>query len=285
MLWQVVDPGSRASAVPHRRVLRPSRRCWLAHALLVAPLVALTGCGLWRPVSVPMAALPEPARCATPADTLLVMLPGSFARPEEFAREGFVRAVRERQLAVDMVLVDAHLGYYSDRSIIDRLQADIVAPARARGYRSVWLVGISVGAFGALIHTQAQPEGITGIVALGPYLGKRSVTEQVRAAGGLSRWQAPGGVLAADEIDLILWRWLQGGRVDGSGVPVPLHLGYGLADRFLVDDELLAATLPAERVFTAEGGHDWPVWLSLWQRMLGVLPLRRDPTCAQSAAP
>ena len=106
--------------------------------------------------------------------------------------------------------------------------------------------------------SDAQPEGITGIVALGPYLGKRSVTEQVRAGGGLSRWQAPGGVLAADEIDLILWRWLQGGRVDGSGVPVPLHLGYGLADRFLVDDELLAATLPAERVFTAEGGHDWP---------------------------
>lgn len=46
-------------------------------------------------------------------------------------REGFVRAVRERQLGVDMVLVDAHLGYYSDRSMIDRLQSDIVAPARA----------------------------------------------------------------------------------------------------------------------------------------------------------
>ena len=100
-------------------------------APLVALLVSLTGCGLWRPVSVPMASLPVPARCATPADTLLVMLPGSFARPEEFVREGFVQAVRERQLGVDMVLVDAHLGYYSDRSMIDRLQADIVAPARA----------------------------------------------------------------------------------------------------------------------------------------------------------
>ena len=160
-----------------------------------------------------------------------------------------------------------------------------MAPALAQGYCNLWLIGISVGAFGAMIHTQAQPEGISGIVALGRYLGKRSVTEQVRAGGGLSRWQAPGGVLCADEIDLILWRWLQGAHAESSGVPVPLFLGYGRADRFLADDELLAATLPAERVFTAEGGHDWPVWLTLWQRMLAVLPLRRDATCARPAAP
>ena len=281
MTWPVAEIAHSALAMPFRRGLDLPRACWLALSLLVS----VPGCGVWRPVSVPMPSLQEPARCATPADTLLVMLPGSFARPEEFVREGFVQAVRERQLAVDMVLVDAHLGYYSDRSIIDRLQADIVAPARARGYRSLWLVGISVGAFGAMIHTQAQPEGITGVVALGPYLGKRSVTEQVRAAGGLARWQAPGGVLAADEIDLILWRWLQGARADGGAAPVPLYLGYGLADRFLADDELLAAALPAGRVLTAAGGHDWPVWLTLWQRMLDVLPLRRDATCAPPAAP
>lgn len=269
-------------AVPRRRGRRLSRLRWLALASLLATLV---GCGVWRPVSVPMASLSEPARCATSADTLLVMLPGSFARPEEFVREGFVQAVRERQLAVDMLLVDAHLGYYSDRSIIDRLQADIIAPARARGYRNIWLVGISVGAFGAMIHTQAEPEGITGIVALGPYLGKRSVTEQVRASGGLARWQAPVGVLAPGEIDLILWRWLQGARAAGGTAPVPLFLGHGLADRFLADAELLAAALPAERIFTAPGGHDWPVWLTLWQRMLDVLPLRRDATCARPAAP
>ena len=284
MMWRVADIVRSVIAMPCRRGLRLPHLAWLALPLLLPLLLALTGCGVWRPVSVPMASLSEPARCATPADTLLVMLPGSFARPEEFVREGFVQALRERRLAVDMVLVDAHLGYYSDRSIIDRLQADIVAPARARGYRSVWLVGISVGAFGAMIYTQAQPEGITGIVALGPYLGKRSVTEQVRAAGGLARWQAPGGVLAADEIDLILWRWLQGARADGGAAPVPLYLGYGLADRFLADDELLAAALPAGRVLTAAGGHDWPVWLTLWQRMLDVLPLRRDATCEPPAA-
>ena len=280
-MWRVAEIVRRVSAMPCRRGLRLPHPAWPALPLLLA----LTGCGVWRPVSVPMASLSEPARCATPADTLLVMLPGSFARPEEFMREGFVQAVRERRLAVDMVLVDAHPGYYSDRSIIDRLQADIVAPARARGYRSIWLVGISVGAFDAMIHTQAQPEGITGIVALGPYLGKGSVAEQVRAAGGLARWQAPGGVLAPDEIDLILWRWLQGAHADGGAAPVPLYLGYGLADRFLADDELLAAALPAGHVFTAAGGHDWPVWLTLWQRMLDLLPLRRDATSALPAAP
>lgn len=263
-----------------RDALRPRavlRRLLCALAIAV---LGTSGCGVWRPVPVPIASLAEPARCDAPADTLLVLLPGSFARPEEFVREGFVRAVRERRLAADMVLVDAHLGYYSDRSIVDRLQADIVAPAIARGYRQIWLVGISVGAFGALIYTQAQPAGISGVVMLGPYLGKRSVTEQVRAAGGLSRWQAPTGPLTAEEIDLVLWRWLKDVPAQGSGARLPLYLGYGLEDRFLADDELLAATLPTARVFTAPGGHDWSVWLGVWQRMLEAMPLRRDASCA-----
>ena len=267
----------KAGLRPPRAALRPLC-CALAMAMI--GIGGIGGCGLWRPVFVPIPSLAEPARCDAPADTVLVLLPGSFARPEEFVREGFVRAVRERRIAADIVLVDAHLGYYSDRSIIERLHADIVAPAIARGYRQIWLVGISVGAFGAMITTQAQPNGISGVVMLGPYLGKRSVTEQVRAAGGLSRWQAPTGALPAEEIDLVLWRWLQGMRAPGSDARASLYLGYGLGDRFLADDELLAAALPAAQVFTAPGGHDWPVWLALWQRMLEVLPLRRDASCA-----
>jgi pimeloyl-ACP methyl ester carboxylesterase len=249
------------------------RRCWI-----VVVLVALCACGVWRPVIVPMASISEPARCATKATTLIVMLPGSFSRPEEFQREGFVQAVRERRIAADVRLVDAHLGYYSDKSIIDRIQADIVAPARAQGYTQIWLVGISAGAFGALIHTEAQPAGITGIVALGPYLGKRAMIEEVAAQGGLRSWRAPSGPLEPDEVDAKLWRWLQA-HADASAPPL-LYLGYGRADRFTFGDELLAAAMPAARVYTTDGGHDWPPWRALWQRMLDAMPLPVDASCA-----
>ena len=243
---------------------------------LLLLVVVLSGCGVWRPVTVPMATIREPARCAAPATTLIVMLPGSFSRPEEFAREGFVQAVRERRIAADVLLADAHLGYYSDKSIIDRIQADIVAPARAQGYAQIWLVGISVGAFGALIYTEAQPAGITGIVALGPYLGKRAVVEEVAAQGGLRTWRAPVGRLEPDDVDTALWRWLQ----LGTRARAELYLGYGRADRFVVSDDLLAVALPPDRVFTTDGGHDWPPWRALWQRMLDAMPLKRDASCA-----
>ncbi len=262
----------------------------MRHFVTVALVLALTGCGLWRPVPVPMVSIAEPARCATRPDTLLVMLPGSYARPQEFVREGFVDAVRERRLAADIVLVDAHLGYYSDRSIIDRLQADIVAPARAQGYAQIWLVGISIGAFGALIHTEAQPHGITGVVALGPYLGKRSLSEEINAQGGLRQWRAPTGRLDPDDIDTQMWRWLQpSGVAPPSGAAGPalrpeLYLGYGRSDRFIFSDKLLAAALPPNRVFTTDGGHDWATWLALWRGMLDVMPLKRDDGCASGVA-
>ncbi len=129
---------------------------------------SLVGCPVWRPATVPIATIAEPAPCASRPDTLLVMLPGSSSLPQDFVREGFVRAVRERRIAADVVLVDAHVGYYADKRIARRLRADVIAPALAQGYRQIWRAGLSIGAFGALIYGEAQPQGIAGIVLLGP---------------------------------------------------------------------------------------------------------------------
>jgi pimeloyl-ACP methyl ester carboxylesterase len=230
-----------------------------------------------------MAMSTEQAHCASRPDTLIVMLPGSYSRPEEFAQAGFVKAVRERRLATDLQLVDAHVGYYSDRSIIDRLQADVIEPARAQGYKHIWLLGISIGAFGAMILSEAHPQSITGIVALGPYLGKRGTSTEIEAQGGLRTWSAPVGPLGREEIDAIMWRWLQGyGAPDEphGGSRPELYLGYGLDDRFRFSDELLAPVLPSDHVFTTEGGHDWVPWAALWQRVLDKLPLPVDDSCA-----
>ena len=47
-----------------------------------------------------------------------------------------------------------------------------------------------------------------------------------------------------------------------------LVLGYGTRDSLAPANRLLAATLPAERVFTADGGHDWQTWGELWRTIL-----------------
>jgi hypothetical protein len=271
-----------------RRLREFARSCSMALVALIS--VALAACASQRAVTIPMAVISEPANCAQPVDTLLVMLPGAYSRPEDFIREGFVAAVRERGVAADVLMVDAHLGYYKDKSIVRRLKLDIVAPALEQGYRHVWVLGISIGAFGAMILPALDSQESTagevsaspfeGIVALGPYLGQPRVSDEINAQGGLRSWQAPPGRLDPDDIDNILWRWLQESTVGVSGSTHPaLYLGYGRDDRFAFGDRLLAAALPADRVDTVPGGHDWAPWLALWQRVLPRLPLAVDASC------
>jgi hypothetical protein len=250
--------------------------------LLLSAVAATSGCGLWRPTPVPMRTVWLPSPCAGRAETLLVFLPGSYSRPEDFVEHGFIDALRREGIVADMVLVDAHLGYYSERSILDRLENDVFDRARAAGYGRIWLVGISIGAFGALLQAakasapRYQPDGI---VAIAPYLGERRLSEQIAGAGGLTRWSPPG----APEGDELVWAWLQAAV---NRAPEPrLYLAYGESDRFAFSDGLLAAVLPSTQVFTRPGGHDWATWRALWQQMLPLLPLRADGApCSSSAS-
>ncbi len=229
----------------------------------------------------------ELADSPTRADTLLVFLPGAFLPPEAFEREGFVSAVRERHLAADMLLVDANVSFFHDQTFVERLSADVIVPQRAAGYRQIWLVGISIGGFGALIHELARPGAVDGIVALAPYLGRRPLGAAIHKAGGLRAWRAPEGPPPDEELDRQLWPWLQqyAAPLATKTLP-PLYLGFGLADRFAANHRLLADALPDGRVFTTEGGHDWPQWSRLWRKVLDVLPLARTrpgPSWASAA--
>jgi len=208
------------------------------------------------------------------SDTLLVFLPGAYLKPDEFEREGFISAVRERHLAADSLLVDADVSYYYDQTLSERLHADVIEPQRAKGYKSIWLVGISIGGFGALIHELSRPGSVDGIVALAPYLGRRVLGAEILKAGGLRTWQAPAGPLPDEEVDRKLWPWFQQYLEPQKSQSLPqLYLGFGLSDRFASNHKLLADALPEGRVFTTEGGHDWPQWRQLWRNVLDVLPL------------
>ena len=112
-------------------------------------------------------------------DILIIFLPGLGDVAEEFEVHGFVKAVTDSGLPADALCVDAHYGYYARRSVIDRLAHDIVLPARQRGYRELWLVGISMGGFGALSYLVHHAQHVERAVVLAPYLGEEKLMREI----------------------------------------------------------------------------------------------------------
>lgn len=112
------------------RGTRFAARCRIT--LLCSAALLATGCVNLRSTSAPMYTQTDASQCTVRADTLIVMLPGVYSYPEEFVREGFVKAVQDRRIAADVVRVDAHLGYYEKNVFVERLRQDVIAPAKAR---------------------------------------------------------------------------------------------------------------------------------------------------------
>jgi pimeloyl-ACP methyl ester carboxylesterase len=235
---------------------------------LVVLLTALSaaGCAFLRSGARPLNVVEFDSQ--TPRhDTLIVLLPGIGDRARDFERFGFVQAVRRHELPVDMIAVDAHLGYYLNNSLTQRLRQEVLLPAQRHGYSHIWLVGISLGAMGSMLYANETPLDIDGILAIAPYMGSDKTVADVKAAGGPRRWQ-PEPTLPGD-FRPEAWLWLKGYR-PGEGAPA-LFLAYGKDDRFAEAHELIADMLPPDRVIRLPGGHDWQTWLKLWEAVLGNL--------------
>ena len=200
-------------------------------------------------------------------DELFIFLPGISDVLEDYETGGFIEAVLQSGAPADMIVVDAHFGYYLRQIVIERLRTDVIAPARAKGgYRKIWLVGISLGGFGALLYAREHPADIDGLVLLAPFLGHAQNIARIGATGDLRQWQ-PANAPADTEHEQALWIWLR--EYAGSTQTRPgIYLGYGERDKFAAANRLLANVLPRERVFTAAGAHDWRTWRRLWQMFL-----------------
>ena len=238
----------------------------LMRTTLLLLTALLSGCvGVMR-APVPMGSIEHPAPRA-PAKCLFVFLPGMGDRAETFAERGFVDALRQRELSADVRAADATFGYYRGGTFLERLATDVIAPAKLKGYREIWLVGPSMGGFGSLFFGRAHAADITGVLAIAPFLGSRKVIEEITEAGGLENWKAPPRVEVPDQdnYQYELWRWLQAATQGREAAPL-IFAGYGKEDRLSVADSLLTAELPPERVFLTDGGHEWPAW----QRILGA---------------
>lgn len=238
--------------------------------LLALSLLA-AACADFRSPSVPLRTIRLTP--STPGHCLAVLLPGRRSFPEEFETSGhFGDAVTERGLPIDIIAVDAHLGYFRNRSVVDRLRADVIEPAKASGYDSIWLVGTSLGGLGSLLYLREHPEDISGVAVFAAYLGEEDVVDEIEKSGGPARWMPP-TTIAQNDVGRTIWSWLAPGGATAAGVPV--YVGWGTNDRFRRSNALLAALLPKDHQLTVEGGHNYETWGTLWRQFLDrVQPCR-----------
>ncbi len=237
------------------------------------------------------------------APTRILLLGGAYSTPEDFLREGFVRAARERRLPVDLVFVELELPHLTDQTLLSRLRHEIVLPGRAPGCRSIWLGGISLGGFVAMAYAARFTQDIDGLCLFAPYLGNHMMIGEVERANGVDGWTP--GDLAEDDDERRIWHFIKEqrnrsvtetqlrksheapterrGAAEGitrsavgatrgnrtSSQPAPeLHLGFGSEDRFADSHRLMAAALPSECVDVVPGRHEWPAWRQLWENFL-----------------
>lgn len=206
------------------------------------------------------------------SNTLLVLLPPALSSIDAFYEHGFVDSVRQRGVQVDLLLADVNGQQVLDKTAVSALHNLVVQPAQHRGYRSIWLAGVSLGAFSALLyaaeHADAQASHLAGLLLLSPYPGTNDVLREIRAAGGAVSWSQRYSS-SADERSW--WHWLarQSARTEWG---TPVYFGTGSNDRFLSGQSLISELLPQERICVLPGSHQWSTWKALWEHWLDQGP-------------
>lgn len=226
--------------------------------LLVLSLL-LGSCAFLRPAKIPMrleAAAPLGPQRARGA---FVLLPGFGDRPQTFAKHDFIATLQRQAPALDIYAADAHFAYYRKGTVIERLEQDVIAPLRTRGYRELWLVGTSMGGMGAIGYARKHPERIAGLLLFAPYLGPREVVDEVVHAGGLCKYQAaPTKEDNESSFARANFMFLRDTLCSPSSPAIWLAVGQD--DRLLPANRLLGDVLPPERFLILPGGHGWKVW-------------------------
>ncbi len=236
-------------------------RCGILKVSLVC--LMLSGCYFLQPATQPMPA--QRFEANQPATGLIVLMPGFGDGPQHYVEHGFVDAVHTVNPAFDVIAVNAHFGYYRNYSLVDRLHQDIIEPLRSR-YDEIWLVGISMGGFGAAAYTMAHPDIIDGMILLAPFMGSAEVVEEVMSAGTLGQWIPPdlGSIEAGmDRRYYELWKFYQGYVKSPQRKP-GLYLGFGDQDHLRGPNAFVAEVLKPEQSLVLAGGHKWVVWKPLF---------------------
>lgn len=209
-----------------------------------------------------MRTLSDAAQPGVIANTRVLFLPAAYTGPDDFVQAGFVQAVRERGLPLDLVFADINLQHLTDGTILRRVRHELVLPARALGCESIWICGISLGGFIGLAYAERYSSEVDGLCLLAPYLGNHMITGEIERASGVAGWEP--GELGPEEDERRVWRFIK----RRASYPVEVHLGYGREDRFANSHRMMADALDPKCVQVIAGGHEWPAWSRLWADFL-----------------
>ncbi|HSI28001.1 MAG: alpha/beta hydrolase [Methylophilus sp.] len=203
------------------------------------------------------------------ANTLMILLPGATCLPEDFITQGFVQAVRDRSLDIDLMLVELPFDQIADQTALYALHRDVIQPVASQ-YQAIWLAGISIGGYIGMAYAHYYPRQVKGLFLMAPYPGNRITTGEIASAGGLHAWQPVD--IANDDLERGNWYWLKHAK------NVEIHLGYGSEDRFADGIALMEQAIPTARVDKVSGDHTWPVWQQLWSNFLDQQQARWETT-------
>ncbi len=237
--------------------MSPSTVWRLTLPVVLAALLA--GCAYVRSPEIPMAKVRYTQLGAAKARGALVLLPGFGDGPETFADHGFLAALRRRAPQYDVIAADAHFGYYRKRCLVERLERDLIGPLLREGYRELWLVGTSMGGFGAVAYAREHPERITGLLLFAPYMGPKDVVEEVKRVG-LCKYRAPQAGPIDDQESFARANFGYLGERACTTRDVALWLAVGADDGLFGANRMLGEALPPQHFLVMEGGHSWKVW-------------------------
>lgn len=233
---------------------------------------ALTGCFTIGNAKKPITSILVPATEPAAERTLVIVLPGFGSDAEDLQEHKIGEAVHKSWPQADVLLTSATIADHARGTLINRLREDVIAPAREKGYKQIWLAGASVGGMGAVFYEHQYPGEMTGLVLLAPWLGSRDMLDEIRRAGGIREWD-PGPVPAAvddDNFQRELWRVVKNWSKDSASAR-RVWLICGTEDRMLPTVRLLAPAIPAANYLELPGGHDWDTFVVATDKIIAQI--------------
>lgn len=253
------------------------------YVALTAVLLA-TCVGLQRPPEGPIPTLriaPQQPMAAT-----VIVLPGIEDDLDSLRKSGIAAAIQNSMPDAEVILTEAGMPYYADRSLLRRLHEELIEPARQRGMRRIWIAGASLGGFGALLYERDHPGQLSGLVLMAPFMGRPGLAREIADAGGLDRWE-PGPEpleISPDNVPHEVWRMVKEWR-NHRELAARVWLICGTEDKFFAAAELFQPLLAADHVLLPPGGHQWKVWTPAAEQVFASIARASSTHAVPSTTP
>ncbi|MCB1049620.1 MAG: hypothetical protein H6510_04375 [Acidobacteria bacterium] len=201
----------------------------------------------------PAAVRPIPVRSIGQGSVPLYFLPGRYSRAADFVKQGF--ELPNGQDGVSVVFIDAHMGYYRQKVVMDALE-EVIGDT----HPSIKVGGISLGGFGAVMYARRHADQVRELVLFSPFLGDKAFLDRVKVGDDVRDSDSELG----KEL-FACWAFLKETKI-------PVRLYCGEQDDFAPLLHFLETEAPNIKVHWLPGGHDWPTWKIMWLNYFSQTP-------------